>query len=48
LPETRIGLPGSPTHVIMAHDPDGLRLELIQSPGDPNAVPGSSGYQLAD
>jgi len=47
LPETRIGVPGSPTHVIMAHDPDGVRFELIQGPGDPNAVPGSPGYQLA-
>jgi hypothetical protein len=31
----------------MAHDPDGVRLELIQGPGDPNAVPGGPGYQLA-
>jgi glyoxylase I family protein len=44
LPETRIGKRGSPTRVIMALDPDGLRLELIQGPGDPNAVPGSPGY----
>ncbi len=48
LPETRLAAPGSPTRVIMAFDPDGLRLEVIQSPGDPNAVPGSSGYILAD
>ncbi len=38
LPETRLELPG-PTRVIMALDPDGLRLELIQGSGDPNAVP---------
>jgi catechol 2,3-dioxygenase-like lactoylglutathione lyase family enzyme len=44
LPATRIGKPGAATQVIMAHDPDGLRLELIQGPGDPNAVPGSPGY----
>jgi hypothetical protein len=23
----------------MAFDPDGVRIELIQAPGDPNAVP---------
>jgi glyoxylase I family protein len=44
LPETRIGRQGRPTRVIMALDPDGLRLELIQGPGDPNAIPGSPGY----
>jgi hypothetical protein len=32
----------------MAHDPDGLRLELVQGPGDPNAVPGSRRYLVAD
>jgi catechol 2,3-dioxygenase-like lactoylglutathione lyase family enzyme len=47
LPETRLGVPGSPPHVIMAFDPDGVRLELIQSPGDPNAVPGGPGYEVA-
>jgi catechol 2,3-dioxygenase-like lactoylglutathione lyase family enzyme len=44
LPETRIGAAGAATRAIMAHDPDGLRLELVQGPGDPNAVPGSPGY----
>ncbi len=44
LPETRIERPDASTRVIMAHDPDGLRLELIESPGDPNAVPGSPEY----
>jgi glyoxylase I family protein len=48
LPETRIGRPDAPTRVIMAHDPDGLRLELIQGPGDPNAVPGGPGYLVGD
>ena len=47
LPETRLAAQGSPTRVIMAFDPDGLRLEVIQAPGDPNAVPGSPGYVLA-
>jgi catechol 2,3-dioxygenase-like lactoylglutathione lyase family enzyme len=37
---TRLDLPG-PTRVIMATDPDGVRLELIEAPGDPNAVPGT-------
>ncbi len=46
LPETRLELPGSPTRVIMALDPDGARLELIQGPGDPNAVPGGPGYRV--
>jgi catechol 2,3-dioxygenase-like lactoylglutathione lyase family enzyme len=44
LPGTRIGGPGSATGAIMAHDPDGTRLELVQGPGDPNAVPGSPRY----
>ena len=44
LSDTRIGRPGARVRVIMAHDPDGLRLELIEGPGDPNAVPGSAGY----
>jgi catechol 2,3-dioxygenase-like lactoylglutathione lyase family enzyme len=48
LPATRIGRPGARTRVIMAHDPDGLRLELIQGPGDPNAVPGGPGYLVGD
>ena len=45
LPATRIGRrPGSPTRAIMVFDPDGTRLELFQGLGDPNAVPGSSGW----
>jgi glyoxylase I family protein len=48
LPATRIGGPDLPVHVIMAHDPDGVRLELIQGPGDPNAVPGGPGYLVGD
>jgi catechol 2,3-dioxygenase-like lactoylglutathione lyase family enzyme len=45
---TRLGGPDRPTQVIMAFDPDGIRLELIEGPGDPNAVPGSPGYHIAD
>ena len=44
LPASRIGKAGAPVRVVMAHDPDGMRLELIEGPGDPNAVPGSPGY----
>jgi catechol 2,3-dioxygenase-like lactoylglutathione lyase family enzyme len=47
LAATRIGEKGSPTRAIMAFDPDGVRLEVIQGPGDPNAVPGSTGYTIA-
>jgi catechol 2,3-dioxygenase-like lactoylglutathione lyase family enzyme len=47
LRETLLAARGSPTRVIMGFDPDGVRLELIESPGDPAAVPGSAGYHLA-
>jgi catechol 2,3-dioxygenase-like lactoylglutathione lyase family enzyme len=46
LPDTRLDLPG-PTRVIMALDPDGLRLELIEAPGDPNALPLGAGDHVA-
>jgi glyoxylase I family protein len=39
LRETRLAVPGGATRAIMAFDPDGVRLELIEAPGDPNAVP---------
>jgi predicted enzyme related to lactoylglutathione lyase len=48
LPKTRIGRPGAAVRVVMAHDPDGMRLELIEGPGDPNTLPGSPGYLVAD
>ena len=48
LRETRLGQPGGGTSVIMAFDPDGVRFELIESPGDLNAVPGGQGYRLAE
>ena len=48
LPETRVGGPGTRARVIMAHDPDGLRFELIEGPGDPNAVPGSPSYLVGE
>jgi len=39
LPETRQSYPDRGSHVVMALDPDGTRLELIQAPGDPAAIP---------
>jgi catechol 2,3-dioxygenase-like lactoylglutathione lyase family enzyme len=39
LRETYQGTFGS--KVIFAVDPDGIRFELIEAPGDPNAIPGS-------
>lgn len=38
LEETRLDLPG-PTRVIMAFDPDGIRIEFMEKPGDPGALP---------
>jgi len=32
----------------MAHDPDAMRLELIEGPGDSNAIPGSPGHLVGD
>jgi len=46
--DTRIGEPGAVVRAIMAHDPDGMRLELIEGPGDANAVPGSPRYLVPD
>lgn len=44
LADTRVGDATSPVRVIMGYDPDGVRFELIQGPGDPNALPGSASY----
>ena len=38
LRRSEIAMPG-PTRAVMIHDPDGQRIELIDSPGDPNALP---------
>lgn len=40
LPGTRVDPEGVPVRAMMAFDPDGMRLELIEAPGDANAVPG--------
>jgi catechol 2,3-dioxygenase-like lactoylglutathione lyase family enzyme len=45
---TRCGGEAGPVKAVMAHDPDGVRLELVEGPGDPNAVPGSPKYLIAD
>lgn len=45
LRETLMEAPG-PTLVIMAFDPDGQRLELIQAPGDPASLPLNAGDNL--
>jgi len=40
LPHTRIDNPRFNAHAAFALDPDGTRLELVQTPGDSNALPG--------
>jgi glyoxylase I family protein len=42
LADTRIENPSYPAAAIFVTDPDGLRIELLTSPGDPNALPGAS------
>lgn len=42
LADTRLDLPG-PTRVVMAHDPDGIRLELLEKDGDPTELPLGAG-----
>ncbi len=42
--DTRVGEGASPVKAVMAYDPDGTRLELVEGPGDPDAIPGSRGY----
>lgn len=41
LAETRIDNEVWGTKAVFVTDPDGLRIELLQAPGDPNALPGS-------
>jgi len=40
LADTRIDNPAWRSHAVFVTDPDGLRIELLQSPGDPDALPG--------
>ncbi len=41
LPETRTDSPEFRARAVFATDPDGIRLELIEAPGDPAALPGT-------
>ena len=41
LTETRVDNATWGSKAVFVTDPDGLRLELIQAPGDPDALPGS-------
>jgi catechol 2,3-dioxygenase-like lactoylglutathione lyase family enzyme len=40
LPHTRIDTPRFHAHAAFALDPDGTRIELVQSPGNPDTLPG--------
>jgi glyoxylase I family protein len=40
LAETRVDNPRWGTKAMFVTDPDGLRIELLQVPGDPNTLPG--------
>ena len=37
---SRIGLPAVKMGALFATDPDGTRIELVEAPGDPHALPG--------
>lgn len=41
LAETRIDNPAWGSKAVFVTDPDGLRIELLQVPGDPDTLPGS-------
>ena len=43
LEHTRIQSDRFQTRAIFVTDPDGLRIELLDAPGDPNALPGAAG-----
>lgn len=40
LEASRIAIPEADTRAVFATDPDGTRIELVQAPGDPHALPG--------
>ncbi|NRA08365.1 MAG: VOC family protein [Myxococcales bacterium] len=42
LEDTRIRNPELGAQVVFVTDPDGSRIEFVQAPGDPEAIPGSS------
>ena len=41
LVDSRIEHPEWGSYAVFVTDPDGLRIELLQAPGDPNALPGT-------
>ena len=41
LNETRIDNPEFRASAVFVIDPDGIRIELVEQPGDPTALPGS-------
>ena len=41
LPETRIHNPAFRSGAVFLTDPDGTRIELVEAPGDPAALPGA-------
>ena len=41
LDATRVDNPSWRSKAVFVTDPDGLRIELLQAPGDPNALPGA-------
>lgn len=41
LAQTRVNNAAWDSKAMFVTDPDGLRIELLQTPGDPNALPGS-------
>ncbi len=41
LRETRIDVPAFEAAAVFVTDPDGTLIELVQAPGDPNALPGT-------
>lgn len=41
LPQTKIDIPAFQAAAVFVADPDGTRIELVQSPGDPTVPPGA-------
>jgi predicted enzyme related to lactoylglutathione lyase len=40
LAETCVSIPAAGTRAAFVLDPDGTRIELVEAPGDPSALPG--------
>ena len=41
LAASRVEIPEARTRALFATDPDGTRIELVEAPGDPAALPGA-------